>query len=246
MSNQHRVINRPVHQKFCKVCQDAGKTLAEYTSHNVRETKIPTSRVTCPTLLAQECRFCFNKGHSLKYCPQIKNKETEATSRQVSAPVTKQAFKAPTNVFAMLSDGDSEEEEGEVKEEKAPMPMPIAMGLSCQTVAPSNTRRVNFKDVIATFSEVPAREPAQAQAPAWTFGTRRLIFSKLIESTSKAPVNESVKALAKALAKVELQSTPANPVVIRIKSVVMRGSWADCDSDENDEFYAQYESVYAN
>jgi len=217
------------------VCQDAGKSLAEYTSHNVRETKTPTSRVTCPTLLAQECRFCFNKGHSLKYCPQIKNKEAGATSRQVSAPVTKQAFKAPTNVFAMLSDGDSEEEEGEIKEE--PTAMPIAMGLSCQTVASSNTKRVNFNDVIATFREVPAREPAQAQAvaPAWTFGTRRLIFSK-------ATTSESVKALAK----VELQSTPANPVVIRIKSVVLRGRWADCDSDENDDFYLKYESPYAN
>jgi hypothetical protein len=37
----------------------------------------------------------------LKYCPQIKNKEAEAAVRPVSAPVTKQAFKAPTNVFAI-------------------------------------------------------------------------------------------------------------------------------------------------
>lgn len=235
MSNQHRVINRPVHQKFCKVCQDAGKSLAEYTSHNVRETKIPTSRVTCPTLLAQECRFCFNKGHSLKYCPQIKNKEAGATSRPVSAPVTKQAFKAPTNVFAMLSDSESDEE-GEVKEE----PTATAIKLSCQTVAPSNTRRVCFSDVIATFSEVPAREQAEAQAeapvaaPAWTFGTRRLIFSKLMASSSEKPVQKRVSA--------RIAPAPKRKVVIR--SVIMRGRWADCDSDEMDEFYLQYEPQY--
>ena len=236
MSNQQRVINRPVYQKFCKVCQDAGKSLAEYTSHNVRETKIPTSRVTCPTLLAQECRFCFNKGHSLKYCPQIKNKEPEAASRP--QPVTKQAFKAPTNVFAMLSDGDSEEEEGEVKEEK--VKMPIAMGLSCQTVAPSNPRRVNFNDVIATFREVPARVQAVAQAvaeaPAWSSGIKRMHSIRSLVMPVLAAKVKPVKAV----------EAPAKPVVIRIKSVVMRGSWADCDSDENDEFYAQYESVYAN
>ena len=217
MSNQQRVTNRPVHQKFCKVCQDAGKSLAEYTSHNVRETKSPSSRVTCPTLLAQECRFCFNKGHSLKYCPQIKKKEseTEAASHPVSAPVTKPAFKAPTNVFAMLSNSDSEEEEGEEKE----TPMLIAPGL-CQPIAPglswpalssstsswsTGTKRVNFSKLIATFSEKPAKAP---EAPA------------------KAP---------------EAPAAPAAPVVIKIKSVVLKGKWADCDSDEEDEFYSQYE-----
>jgi hypothetical protein len=176
----------------------------------------------------------------LKYCPQIKNKEAEAAVRPVSAPVTKQAFKAPTNVFAMLSDGDSEEEEGEIKEEKATMP--IAMGLSCQTVAPSNTRSVCFSDVIATFREVPAREPVSAQAqaeavaPAWSSGIKRM---HSIRSLVIPVVAAKVKA-------VEPVQAPVNPVVIRIKSVVLKGRWADCDSDENDEFYAQYESVYAN
>ena len=239
MSNQHRVINRPVHQKFCKVCQDAGKSLAEYTSHNVRETQSPSSRVTCPTLLAQECRFCFNKGHSLKYCPQIKNKEAGAASRPVSAPVTKQAFKAPTNVFAMLSDSESDEE-GEVKEE----PTATALKLSCQTVAPpaswsSGAKRVNFRDVIATFREVPAREPAEAQAqaaPAWSSGIKRMHSIRSLVIPVPAAKVKAVKPV----------EAPATPVVIRIKSVVMRGSWADCDSDENDEFYSNYESVYAN
>jgi hypothetical protein len=229
MSNQHRVINRPVYQKFCKVCQDAGKSLAEYTSHNVRETQSPSSRVTCPTLLAQECRFCFNKGHSLKYCPQIKNKEAGDAVRPAPAPVTKQAFKAPTNVFAMLSDGDSEEE-GEVKEEKAKMPIA------------SKTRRVNFSSVIATFSEVPARAQAQAPAaqavaaPAWSSGIKRMHSIRSLVIPVPAAKVKPVKPV----------EAPATPVVIRIKSVVMRGRWADCDLDEENEFYSNYESVYAN
>ena len=228
MSNQQRVTNRPVHQKFCKVCQDAGKTLAEYTSHNVRETKSPTARVTCPTLLAQECRFCFNKGHSLKYCPQIKKKESEAEAEaEVAsrpAPVIKQAFKAPANVFMMLSDGDSEEEEGE---EKSTMPIapglpwqpiapglscqPIAMGLSCQTVAPM-------------WPALSESTSASTSTASWSSGTKRVDFSKLIATFNEAPTEDA-------------------PVVIKIKSVVLKGKWADCDSDEEDEFYSQYEKA---
>jgi hypothetical protein len=214
MSNQQRVTNRPVHQKFCKVCQDAGKTLAEYTSHNVRDTKSPSSHVTCPTLLAQECRFCFNKGHSLKYCPQIKKKEAEAAVRTVSAPVTKQAFKAPTNVFAMLSNSDSEEEEGEVKEEPTAMPMPIAMGLSCQKIAPM------WPALSRTSS---------SSAASWSSGAKRVDFGKLIATFKEAP------------AKAKVVEAPGEPVVIKIKSVVLKGKWADCDSDEEDEFYSEYD-----
>ena len=213
MSNQQRVTNRPVHQKFCKVCQDAGKSLAEYTSHNVRETKSPSSRVTCPTLLAQECRFCFNKGHSLKYCPQIKKKESEAEA--ASHPVSKPAFKAPTNVFAMLSNSDSEEEEGEEKE----TPMLIAPGLSCQPIAPGLSW------------------PALSSSTSWSTGTKRVNFSKLIATFSEKPA----KAPAKAPEAPEAPEAPAAPVVIKIKSVVLKGRWADCDSDEEDEFYSQYE-----
>ena len=216
MSNQTRVTNRPVYQKFCKVCQDAGKSLAEYTSHNVRETKSPSSRVTCPTLLSQECRFCYNKGHTLKFCPQIKKKENEAAApASVTKPAIKQAFKAPTNVFAMLSNSDSEEEEGE--ESCMPIapglswqPMPIAQGLSCQPMP------------IAQGLSWPALSAASASA-SWSSGTKRVDFSKLIATFSEAP-------------------TPA-PVAIKIKDVILKGKWADCDSDEEDEFYSQYEKA---
>ena len=160
----------------------------------------------------------------MKYCPQIKNKEAGDAVRPAPAPapVTKQAFKAPTNVFAMLSDGDSEEE-GVVKEEKAKMPIA------------SKTRRVNFSSVIATFSEVPARAQAVA-APAWSSGIKRMHSIRSLVIPVPAAKVKPVKPV----------EAPATPVVIRIKSVVMRGRWADCDLDEENEFYSNYESVYAN
>ena len=58
----------------CKVCQDAGKTESEYSSHFTRESRDPNSRVVCPTLLALNCKYCFKKGNTVKYCKELKKK----------------------------------------------------------------------------------------------------------------------------------------------------------------------------
>ena len=53
---------------YCKVCHDAGKTEREYTSHFVKSVPGAKGIVVCPTLLAQECKHCFKKGHTINYC----------------------------------------------------------------------------------------------------------------------------------------------------------------------------------
>ena len=100
-------------QKFCKVCQDAGKSESEYRSHFTRETRDPNSRVVCPTLLALECRYCFKKGHTVKYCAVLKEKDRvhpperkEARNKAVEKPKGKSTNK---NVFNVV-DSDSEED----------------------------------------------------------------------------------------------------------------------------------------
>ncbi len=62
---------------YCKVCHDSGKSEAVYTSHFIRESVDPNSKVLCPTLLALECRFCFCKGHTVKYCSVLKRRNIE-------------------------------------------------------------------------------------------------------------------------------------------------------------------------
>ena len=62
--------------KFCKICKDIGKTHAEYTSHYVRETPNPNSRVVCPVLLSSVCRYCKEGGHTVKHCPKIGSKKS--------------------------------------------------------------------------------------------------------------------------------------------------------------------------
>jgi hypothetical protein len=99
--------------KFCKVCQDAGKPETEYKSHFTRETKDKNSTVICPTLLAQECRYCFKNGHTVKYCPSLKQKtNTNITKKPViSTEGKKPKTNINTNKFAYLDWGSDDDEE---------------------------------------------------------------------------------------------------------------------------------------
>ena len=109
-------------QKYCKVCQDAGKSEAEYRSHFTRESRDPNSKVICPTLLALECRYCFKNGHTVKYCDVLKRnqqvqKREEARSDKTKSDAVKNEGKKK-NVFMCLDmDSDSEDPTPEVKEE---------------------------------------------------------------------------------------------------------------------------------
>lgn len=94
---------------FCKVCQDAGKPESEYTGHWVKDR---SGNVTCPTLLKTECRFCFKKGHTSKYCTKTKappairpNPATKSTPKSAAAPPKIQ------NCFSVLDASDDEEEQ---------------------------------------------------------------------------------------------------------------------------------------
>jgi hypothetical protein len=121
MSSRNNKQQQPVKKPFCKVCQDAGKSESEYTNHYVRSMPDRNGKttVTCPTLLATECRYCFELGHTTKFCPVIAvNKKEEV--RKVEQAKRKEAEEKkpaksvatkPKNVFAALDiSSDSEEE----------------------------------------------------------------------------------------------------------------------------------------
>jgi hypothetical protein len=55
---------------FCKVCYDAGLSVADYTNHFVKDQPGPGGKVVCPTLLAQKCLECGVAGHTSSYCTQ--------------------------------------------------------------------------------------------------------------------------------------------------------------------------------
>jgi hypothetical protein len=117
-------------KSFCKVCQDAGKTEAEYTSHFVRSRPDMNgnTKVTCPVLAATECRYCYKLGHTTKFCPVIeentkrakKDKSVaiqaqKAQERAAPKPTTQVASNKFAGAFAALIDESDDEK---------PMPPP--------------------------------------------------------------------------------------------------------------------------
>ena len=96
-------------QKFCKVCMDAGKSEAEYRSHYIRETRDPNSKIICPTLLFIECRYCFKRGHTMKYCSTFKNKNKNTINKSVTQPIiTNKVEKKQINKYSCLYDSDDD------------------------------------------------------------------------------------------------------------------------------------------
>jgi hypothetical protein len=109
-----------IKKPHCKVCFDAGKPESEYSSHWTRSLPDRSGKttVTCPTLLNTECRYCYKLGHTVKFCPAIKQneKEKERTERRAKAedkkPIVEEKKKG--SIFAGLMDSDSDEEEEKV------------------------------------------------------------------------------------------------------------------------------------
>ena len=112
---------------FCKVCQDAGKSESEYTSHFVRASQEPNAKVICPTLLSQECKYCFKTGHTVKFCTVLvaNNKAKERAIRkenynnqsvqvQGKKPQSKSQSQSQSKFASLMSDSEDDEDE-EVK-----------------------------------------------------------------------------------------------------------------------------------
>jgi hypothetical protein len=161
-------------KKFCKVCKDAGKSESEYTSHYTRESSDPNSRVICPTLLSQECRFCHKLGHTTKYCPILKEKERmqkrqeyhNASKRVVVAEVPKKSNKTPTNVFASLFDSDSEEEKTQ-KVELFPALCPVPQAkVSNLSYASALAKPIEKPAIVAKLAPIITKpEPQDEEDP---------------------------------------------------------------------------------
>lgn len=109
--------NQPTKKPYCKVCHDAGKPESVYTSHYVKTSLDANAKIACPTLLALECKYCFQSGHTVKYCSVIKKNEkakrTEEFKKiQQEQKKTKPVASSVKNAFSSLCDlSDDDEEE---------------------------------------------------------------------------------------------------------------------------------------
>jgi hypothetical protein len=64
----------------CKVCFDAGQPESDYTSHRVRSLPDMNGKttVTCPVLASTECRYCYQFGHTTKFCTVLEENKKKA------------------------------------------------------------------------------------------------------------------------------------------------------------------------
>jgi len=114
--NSRKVINKtPVQTPCCKVCKDAGKDESIFATHWAKDS---SGNVICPTLLEQECRWCKEKGHTVKYCKKLakKNEDDQKKLNQQKYTETnakKTTYEQPTNKgrFSLLLDDDDDESE---------------------------------------------------------------------------------------------------------------------------------------
>ena len=209
---------------FCKVCADAGKS---DTAHFPRKTPDPNSEVVCPTLKALECRYCFKNGHTVKYCPVLKERnarDDEARreherhqrhlerqmeqERQASLPPIVE--KKAAGKFAAFIDEDEEEERKERQEE----------------------------DMRLKIEEAAAALVAKREAEFPSFGLKPSV-------AKTAPIATNWAAMAQNAAALPLPKPKAKAIVEeKPKSKGKYDGWADDSDDEHEE--EMYESVIAS
>lgn len=54
----------------CNFCKKSGKTEQDYSSHYTKDRK---GVVCCPVLLSIECAYCYQLGHTTKFCQDLKS-----------------------------------------------------------------------------------------------------------------------------------------------------------------------------
>ena len=175
-------------KKSCKFCKDSGKSEEEYSNHFLRESKDPNSRITCPTLLAIECRYCFKKGHTVSKCAKLLKEKNGQQKKVPSAPI-KKAWTGNTRVmevnhFDLLSDfGDSD-----VEDEVDSNASTSSMCMDCDT---STTESSNVKMTYAQMLAKPPTVVVNVPAVAAEVGSRISIISKARMMRSWADYSDS-------------------------------------------------------
>lgn len=193
---------------FCKVCQDSGKSENIYNSHYVKDR---SGNVTCPTLLAQECRYCFKKGHTTKYCKVLEDKKSGKAAAPTKKPAYTEPVKkpaAPATRFAYL-EYSSDEEEPEDKDKDKDKQFPA--------LAPAK---------VTMIAEPKAQAPAPAKFSYANMAAKTVTEYKVeqtIKENKPPPLPEKILQI-----KISAPSGKLNWATAE----------SDSEGDEEEEYYA--------
>ena len=221
-------ISPAVKKPYCKVCFDAGKPESEYTSHWVRSLpdRSGKTKVTCPTLLSTECRYCYELGHTAKFCPVLEknNREKERALKAAASERPKQKVpesKKPASFFDALREESSDsEEEVKVSIKSNPVENFPVLGAPAKKV------------------EVILPKPEPEVKTGWA-----AIAAKPKEDNFMKQIEE--RSIMKSLPQSALKPKPevkAAPWIA--KTPVFTKSWADWSDSEEDEDDVAASPVY--
>jgi hypothetical protein len=222
--NKYSVEKNTV-KKFCGVCQKAGLSEKEYTSHFTKSTPGPQGIVICPTILNNECTFCFEFGHFKSACPAIAARERADKKRaaeekrdqykQAVVAESKKKSKSVTtqNRYSGLFDECDSDSENDSKTVK-----PVAVqstGPKPVDVKPMDTTKPSFAAMLAR------------EAP----------------KTPELPINTTLTVLGSVMMPPVYKCTPA---VKSATTPYKRRSWVDFSDSEDEEEEELEETRYAD
>jgi Nanos RNA binding domain len=242
-----RVISKPC----CKVCKDAGKSAQEYGSHWPKDKDGVT---VCPTLLSQECRYCEEMGHTVKYCPVLARSNAEAAKRLASKERLKRiqaheesqcskqtqrnvTFERMTGRFAMLMDDDSSDESPRSPkrtQKKAPVALkeefPALGGTWRKSSVAPEVAKTSFMEIAVKSKEVALAEKQtrETRAEEERIGRAIAMVKVIIERGSKGVVMTHPPKTA------NMEREKAVHRMECFKGLNGKG-WGDLDSDDEEE-----------
>lgn len=233
--------NRPVvYKSFCKVCQDAGKPESVYTNHNVRQSQDKNSPVTCPTLLAQECRNCFKKGHSSKYCPQQQSHQQQQGQQQQGQQQQERPFQRPSERYQQQQRQQQQERPFQRPSERYQHQQVTTATTKPSYQQPQEKRQVP-KNVFMVFEEDEEEQLKKEEQELKELQQSKLVpapvairnqpaafsYAKIIAVAPEVNKKEEVK---KAIVIAEKEAAKARPVIV-LREVSRPVSWHNCESE---------------
>ena len=212
--------NKSFRKPYCKVCHDAGKSEEIYTSHYVRSDPGPNGKVVCPTLLANQCKYCCKQGHTASHCKEINKNNKEAAkmeakknyrSNQENKEETKKTIKK-NNLFDILEEEEITKEnyKENYKKEKKIVKEDFPALTSKKTVTATAIARPTEKSTLPALSYVTIAQKGYQEAVK-----EEILFEK--------------KKMA------EVQEKPI--IIVQPKKIVekKKRSWAEMASDDEDD-----------
>ena len=226
-SRSKYAAEKPV-KKFCGVCQKAGLSEKEYTSHFTKSVPGPQGIVICPTILNNECSFCYQFGHFKSACPALAQREKQQKRSdmqekrvQFKEPVQKKAFTVSNGAFSALADSDSDSDEQPV----------TAKRTFSQANKPAAKAKVASKEEWPSLCSKPvAQSTVTVDKPSFATIISTAAPIKKVDTSRPSICGFSV------LTKEGIVPTSSEEVAKMVYKPMTKRSWTDMsDSEDEDE-----------